>query len=391
VSGGGTSVESEGELSGLVFPNPLLGPDDISAATLLYFDGPIAVEMPACYIPEGSYRLLDEIEKRAPGWKSRFDILLHLWGIQQDAGIYYTDLLKRLGNAVNLTMLAFPVDEAAMARARDLMNSANLGPTAILANISIPCAAFDFFRHLLLETYLEVDEDIDALFHYTDQILKAESVDSLLLQSHLTRALLIPQMVSADIPLLINSPGMQRVLEAVPVDLEEPLPPSVARELVAWEVFRQLVKPVLDPMDAERVERIALLREEYIEERDALRLKCRLLSEEIDHGLASRLDELQAEVHRLIQLRAKDEISELLRLNRESLRQFLEDLLSDQVAWSSAISAIAGALTGTGLVAAGGVIAGLTSLGAKASAAAFERTRRLRTSEYRMIYRASRI
>lgn len=102
------------------------------------------------------------------------------------------------------------------------------------------------------------------------------------------------------------------------------------------------------------------------------------------------LRDLVPVVERFLRHEVDSEIQSLLGLNPAAIDRFVQSVLTDEKSWLTTLGAVAAAFMGAPLLTAGAALAAVSSLGAKAAKSAFERRDRLRTSDYRLLYRVGR-
>jgi hypothetical protein len=281
-------------------------------------------------------------------------------------------------------MTIYPTDVAALDRVDDLLAATGMTARDAVAIISPEEAAADLVRHILLESWLEVGEDVEALYGYCEQFFRGDLAE-VMARAYLMRLLPASAVTEAFAPILLNNPRVAYLFDRLSVEHDEP---SVAAEddAVAWEFFRQILRPYLDPIDSERVERILELRASRAEEVRRLRLKCEWLVDEIRDAPA--LEELPQTVDRFIRLHVADEIAALMQLDRRARETFLNELLLDEKVWGSSLTAISAWATGHMAVSVGAAITALSMAGPKALRTARERRETLKASDYALVYRA---
>jgi len=154
---------------------------------------------------------------------------------------------------------------------------------------------------------------------------------------------------------------------------------------VAWEFFRQIVSPHIDPLDNATVDRIIELRDQHVDEINALKRRC--LSLALDLGQAKDLDTLQREVALHVRARVEGDVQALLSLDKAALDEFLGRVFSDEKTWMAIAGLLYSLAHGGPSVTAGAAILALSSIGSKAVGAAAQRREKLRTNDYALLYR----
>lgn len=256
------------------------------------------------------------------------------------------------------------------------------------ARIDIGAAAGEVFHHLLIDKYFELDRDLDVLFEYCGEILAAPSPVPLLVSCYLPRLMLTTRVARASDVLLFNNMQLIPLLEKLPVEVVEEPDATINANTVAWEIFAQILAQQLDPLDAERTERLARVRMRHYDEVKSLMAKCLFLAEEMSPP--DRLQDVIGAVDRFLRHNVNQEIAGLFELNRASVDAFVESVLIDEKSWLTTAASIASVFSGHPLFTAGAALATVSSVGAKAAKSAFDRRRKLRASDYRVLYRIGR-
>jgi hypothetical protein len=297
------------------------------------------------------------------------------------------DLLKPLKGTYKSAIIAFDADQRAQEEGLLLLESTGQRAEDVLELIDPLAAAGEFFHHVLTDAYAEFDHDVEALYSYCGELLTSTPPEQLLVRSYLPRLLIYPRLPRISETLLFNNPRLLSLLEKLPVESDpELLQPSI--DVVAWEIFCQILAVPLDPLDEKKVERLARIRERHPEAVESFKRKSLRLAEELEPP--EDLGQLISVIERYIRLHVQDEISSLLELNKAAFREFVEAVFTDQKTWLTTAGFIASTFAGQGTIAAGSAIATVSALGAKAAKAAFDRGRKLRSSDYRLLYMVGR-
>lgn len=159
-------------------------------------------------------------------------------------------------------------------------------------------------------------------------------------------------------------------------------------DVVAWEIFRQIVSPRLDPLDAERVLLISDILKNRKNEVERLRLKCTILAEQMERPNA--LENLPSNIASFVRPQVEKEIGELLGINRQALDDFLTSLFADQMTWLAFFAFISGMISNQITITTGGAIGALSSVSAKAFKTAADRRQKLKNSDFTLVYRLPR-
>lgn len=388
----GRVVKDHDSSSGLrgifVYPDPVTGPEMINGAAFLYFNDPIILTTPPTVLNEEPYALLDLIENRRPSWGRGFSMLLDMWSTQQDSYIKIRELFKPLGEKVIQALFVYPADITALEEAGALVESSAMSKESIKNLINIPNAAGEIVRHIMVEAFLEKGEDVGALFEYCGSFFRDEQISHLLVRAYFLRLLVLKRIYRSRTPLLLNNPDLAEFFTSLPVESQVDEDDTVDIDMIAWELFRQILSSHLDPLNSERVKLIAKLLSSRSAEIDGLRSKCLFLAEQCLEPV--HLEQLTENVEKFIKVHVNKEIKELLELDRKSLENFFIALFSDEKTWIAMTVIIAGILHGNVPISAGAAIAAVSTVGAKAFKEAAERHRKIRESDYALVYTISR-
>jgi hypothetical protein len=371
----------------LVYPDPLFAPSLIDGAAFLYFEQPLLLTLaPAPVLAGGGFEMTDWVLERRPEWGPRFLFLEELWGQESDGCVSTLELLNPLVDRFKTVLIAVPGDLPALDRAGELIETAGFDRTQMRSIIDPVAAAGELMNHLFLEMWLTLSHDTEALYAYASELFSdTDRLERTLQRAYLLRLAHFPLTAPFD-PLLINNPRLGPFLLALPGGENQGTEPEAGfgAGLASWEIFRQLLRPYLEPLNAQSVGLIADCLRDREDEIAALKQQTERLGERI--ALPDAPEKLIDEVENFIRLHVADEIVELLRLNADAKQRFLDSLLSDRAAWAAAVATAHGAAAGSVEWTMGGAIGAIATVASKGYASFAERRRQLRRSEYRLIY-----
>jgi hypothetical protein len=316
--------------------------------------------------------------------------LSELWGQESDGCVATLGLLEPLREAFTSTLIAVPGDLEALERASELISAAGFDRVRMRALTDPIVAAGELMNHLYLEMWLSLDEDTEALYAYTAELCSdGDRLEETLQRAYMLRIAHLPTSAPFD-SLLLNNSQLAPFLLALPgADSHAIDPPSeVAITQASWELFRQLLRPYLEPLTPESVDVIAECRRDRRDEVEALKRQTKRLAEQI--AMPDTPERLIEQVEEFIRLHVADDVAEVLRLNNEAKQRFLDSILSDRGTWAAAIATAHGSASGSVEWTLGGVIGAIATLGSKGYATLAERRRELAASDYRLIYNISR-
>ncbi|MHC4618641.1 MAG: hypothetical protein ACYTEQ_12915 [Planctomycetota bacterium] len=405
----------------LLFPDPLWTPDMVSGAAFLYFDRPMLIPIPSAsslgMLGAGPIKVVEMVKKLSPPWEREFVSMwsLHAGGTQ--ASCATRELLQPLhGHCFIYIQLAYPHTTDWMQESEELLQSTGLSTEDFTRMIHPLSAADSLAKHVLFEMYIstvhsgedpfalgqewaqratsgdpipvEYDADPTPLYEYCDEFFSSAPLEALLVKAFGLRLLLLQKMKSLD-GIFLSCPAIIDLLSRLPVEQESNASVSVDDDVVAWELFRQLVSPVIDPLNEKRVTFIAKCRDERTDEIARLRNKCISLVNTM-RSLPSPAN-LEQRISKFIATEVEDELSALLKLDSRSFQDFMQSLFSDEKTWMALAALVGSIFTGHDIITAGSAVAALSNVGAKAFKSAAKRRTTLRTSAYTLLYNLQRI
>jgi hypothetical protein len=387
----------------LILPDAIWRPDIISGAVLLYFRDeatfalhPSASTHLAAADPFSFFKF---VEDRRPDWAQVFFAFVGIWHRYRGSLQHTFEMLQPLGEAgFNSMLLSYPRHDPAMEAADNLLRSSSLDEKAIFDCIDPFSASDELFAHLFFEKYLEfwhqtkrAENIADAprpelwpnLYNYCDQLFAHHTLEQILTKVYMFR---MPFLRSAASILLTNE-RLVPFMASLPVEgreAEESKRENVV-DVATWEFFRQLVSPAVDPLDEKRVQLLSKLKLARGAEATRLRDRCFALANELTGDV--KMEQLPKQVQDHIRISVQKEVQELLDLDKQALGEFLDLVFSDQKSWAGILTFIASLVVGSPYLGAGAAIATLSNLGAKAYSVAASENRKLRASDFALIYR----
>ena len=405
----------------LFFPDSLWTPGQISGSSFLYFhDEKIAFSLHpsvSSYLSGvDAFSFIPFLEKKSPPWKDSFLGFFDTWHKFRSSLQATHDLIEPLRpDSFKTIWFSYNRGKHAWEAADELIQSSTLKMDDITPMIDPYHACDELYSHLFFEKVLEVrhgnmtfeesvemgkkqaqtikghedlikDFDWAPVYEYCDDLFSSKSLPELLTQAYMFR---MPILKDAHAVLLSNH-NLVTFLGSMPVsgEKDEQSDGTLETDVIAWEFFRQLVSPVLDPLDTSKV---ALLREmlsKRVEEIERLKNKCYELSANLSDE--KNIEELVPRVKDIVRAKVANELQELLKIDDKAFENLLTQIFSDERTWIGISSFILGLLTGGEVVTAGAAIYGLSLMGAKAFKEAADRREKLSTSSYTLIYRMNR-
>ncbi|KPU27677.1 hypothetical protein TR13x_03900 [Caloranaerobacter sp. TR13] len=368
----------------VAFPDPIIDIEMLSAAALLYFQKPIALTIPPVVILEESYEILSFIKVRNPKWSTKFNQVFDLWIYQQKCFNKVMEILEPLkGKYLKNIWTVYPANNEAMEKTTELIKSTNLTIDSVFNMINPINASGELIRHILLEAYLEQGKEMNALYEYCEELFTKQKLEYLLVKSYLLRMNILKTM-SVSTPVLLTNEAIWNSLFNQELNTDT----NLDRDIISWELFRQLISPRLDPLDRKKVKVIKEILEERQEEIDRLKLKCYALTEKIKPVI--KYEQLSSKVASIIRSEVEKEISDLLKLDKTALEDLFYDVFSDEKTWLAIIYFIDGVINGNVNITTKGAILALSFIGAKSVKSIGERMKKLRQSAFGLVYTISR-
>ncbi len=326
------------------------------------------------------------IEERKPEWASSFSNLFRAWHQQLDSSRQILDAIAPLKQNFKAIWLSYPAGLDALESSTTLVTSAGFSLDSAAKFINPLHASGEIIRHIMLEEFLQLGQDIEALYKYCDNLFTSEPLPHLLAKGYFLRVQFLARMRQG--PVLLTNQNLSQFLDKLPIETEAQASEEIDNDVIAWELFRQILSPRLDPLDAKRAKLIARLLESRKGEVERLRSKCYALANQVRQP--KTLHELPNKIEGLIRSQVDREIAELLQLDRQMLEAFLTSIFTDEKTWSAVLAFISSVATGHVYVTTGAAIAALSSISAKAFKAAADRRQKLKQNDYALVYTISR-
>ena len=403
----------------LFFPDSLWTPTQISGSSFLYFHkDTICVTLhPSVSSFMSGVNVLSFIEiikERTPAWKDTFLNFFEMWKKYRVSLVKTQNLIEPLKpNSLKTVLFSYDRGAYALKESEELLQASALKIEGITPLIDPFHACDELYSHLFFEKVLEIrrsqmteeaykefeknqaksidnpeklikDFDWNPLYDYCNELFTYNSLPELLTKVYMFR---IPYL-KTDIPaILLSNRNLIAILSSLPITgaKDERFHKRLDTDVIAWEFFRQLVSPIIDPLDTETVVLINEMIIKRTEEIERLKSKCYELSLELPE--INNLDYLSPKIKEIIKAKVENELQDLLKIDNKAFRSFLLNIFSDEKAWISLLSFIHGLSSGGEVFTAGSAIYGLSNIGAKAVSEVAKRNEKLETSSYTLIYR----
>lgn len=369
----------------IIFPDPISSLTQISGAILLYFDEPLIMGVPAAVIPtvgEQSFKVLELVHRRNPPWAAALYFVLEQAREQALGTISVLDRLAKVrGAALKTVYFSYPAGDKPFSAAREAATQLDGRLASASSYITPATAASDLERHIFLEAFLENGSDTGALYEYCERLFTSNGLEHLLLSAYLLRATALNGVTTA-LGVLLTNPRVAELLAAAVPERPDAAPTQVT-DVIAWEIFRQVISRRLDPLTDDRIELIGEIRNARDPERTAFVDRCRdIASTLVEQRSAMGADELR----RYVESRVEPQIAALLKLEKKAVRAVIDELFSDKLTWGALSGLISGLAAGSAILSATGAVAALSSIGAAAYKARVKTQSTIKESDLRLLY-----
>ena len=360
-----------------------------------------------------AFSFIPFLEENSPAWKDSFLDFFDMWKKFRTSLQGTHTLLEPLRTeSFKTIMFSYDRGTHAWEAADELLQASTLDSGDITSMIDPFHACDELYAHLFFEKVLEArygnmaseelvelgrkaaetyrqpddlikDFDWTPVYEYCDELFTRKTLPELLTQSYMFR---MPILKDAPTVLLSNH-NLVRFLGSMPVSVTkgDRSDLKLDTDVIAWEIFRQLVSPVVDPLDATKVTLLREMLTKRREEIERLKNKCYELSESLSSE--KNLEALVPRAKDIIRAKVANDLQELLKVDNKAFGNLLMQIFSDEKNWMAVLSFISGLLTGGEVITAGAAIYGLSHVGAKAFKEAANRREKLSTNSYTLIYR----
>jgi hypothetical protein len=407
----------------LLFPDACWNPGVISGASFLYFKEEALTfslhpSVSTFLTGINPSEFIEFVNEKKPAWQANFNQFVGLWSRYRSTLDYTSKILQPLhGNGFKTIMFSYNRGDYAWEAAEELIAASSLPFGEIQATIDPFSASDELFAHIFFEAYLKLYEgdrtlelsiargkeaasgkppetkisDWTPLFEYCDARFKSTPLEQLLITAYMFRLPILKQMPAV----LLTNAKLVPFLSSLPIEVSSKKKwqddsksdeDGIDRDVIAWEFFRQLTSPRLDPIDEETVNRIRELVVNHPAEIAALRRRCFDLATDLSDE--KNLGILESRIANYVRSKVKVEIQELFFLNKAAVNDFLDVVFSDEKTWVGIATLIFSAASGLSpLITAGAAIFGIGNVASKAVRAAANRRKKLEVNDYALLYR----
>lgn len=384
----------ETEQGSLVYPDPLTHPCMLSGAAFLYFPSPLLLPFPPCFQEPSHHQVLIELLHRARTdcglWSRRLTWLVICWALQMMAYLKMSDALAPLAEAgvCSFGRIRYPVSTRFMQEVVSTFGAAGL-PLARVVKIMNPVTAASQTIHYIVDGVLpEVGGDVEALIHFCrSQLSNRDQLGQLLAKAYLVRLMAGPRIQTRHV--LLTYRGSLRLMRLAR-SMKREARRCAANDVLAWELFREILAPYVDPLSRRNVELLVRLHSRCRGEIDRLRDKCWIMASQLKP--TPNPEEVASQIQRLIRTQAKAEIKDILRLDSRAWNGFLTKTFADQRTWLSIGSLALALLTDpTWVFTSATLIWTLSLVAPRAAQSLMTRREELSSSDWALVYRAARL
>jgi len=403
----------------LFFPDCLWTPHQISGSAFLYFhDEHLAFSLhpSVSSFMHGVdvFTFLPYLEKKNPPWKEKFMEFYKLWWTFKTSLWATQTLIEPIRKESFLRiMFSYNRGDSGWQSAGELVEASNLKIDEIVKFIDPYHASDELFSHIFFEKVLKArygnqpqdffiklgqeqaknpkapenlikDFEWSPVFEYCNDLFAKTPLPELLTRAYMFR---IPMLHDTNEFLLSNN-SLISFLASLPVSNASPNPDNnkIDSDVVAWEFFRQLVSPYIDPLDTSKIKLLQRMLRKRKEEIERLKGKCYELENDLKD--VKDIATLTENVRTHIKAKVSKELNELLKLDTKAFENYIAELLADEKNWIAVATFLASLLHGgSELLTAGSAIYALSRVGAKAFKEAAKRREKLSTNSYTLIYR----
>ena len=391
----------------LLYPDALYDLNSISCASFLYFEkGQIGITLhPTVSMMLTGCDPFDfraYVDDKSPDWKNIYYKVFNIWLDSQKRLNDTNTLLKHMHELgfYKSIWLSYPKTEESLKKAELIINSLGIPYKELLKVINIEHAAQELMAHLHFEKIFEIygepkekittefvkrDIDYSQLLNYCNNFFANNSIEEALVKAYFFRLIMVKDF---DNFMLSNEnliPSLNKLLES---DNKADITPEDkdAKDVVCWELFRQIVSPYLD--EKEKGIRISItidFLQMKFEEVKRLKNKCLRLAENLkdDYNLTS----LKNNVADYVDKKVKKDIQDLFALDKNTFIEIRDKIFSDEKSWFSLLTFITSLYTGGELITAGAGLAGISNIIAKTYETKTSINKEIGKSDYALLYR----
>jgi len=401
----------------LLFPEPLFDLNHFSLSTFLYFQEEkitLTLHPTVSLLSTGCdpYRFAKLVEELNPKWKNEFLAIFQLWHNSNQMLFQTSELIKPLREEYYQTLwLVYSRNEAALQENDDLIKSTNLSHKELLDIIDVRLASQELIAHLLFEKFLEFYEnklppredlisqmrnksfeesrarniDYKELFTYCDTLFQKDNIKELLIKSYFYRIKALK-----DFPdILLSNERLIKFLDKIPVEFSSRKEDNEYYkniDVIGWEIFRQLTSGYISKISPEQQAQF-ILQLRKINNSEVLNLKNKCLKLAEDFKGEANLNVLVKNISQHVRINTEKEITELLNIDKNKSKNIINEIFSDEKTWIALGAFVISIYTGETLLTNGAALTAMGNVAAKSFKVASESKKKIKSSDYSLIYR----
>lgn len=391
----------------LLFPDSLYNIENISCANFLYFQKEnVALPLqPSISMPIGGcnpYEFLIYIQVRKPKWQNTYFAIYNEWVKTTMAfgrTLKYLEPLREIG-VMKSILMSYSRTEKTLNDTISFIKSTKISYKDLISMIDLDQAFQELMAHLCFEVFLELygprenvldqtlrNVDFKALYQYCDIFFKKYSLEEALVNCYFFRFYNVKNTDG----ILLSNTRIIPILDAARKIHEKEMQYESNRyndltDMVAYEIFRQIISPYLDEIAKEiRADVTADLILNREEEIIKLQKRCWKLAE--DFKGEKDVEKITSNISKYISVYVESDIKALLKLDSKTCKNIMDKIFADQKSWISLGSFLVAAYAEKPLITVGASIAILSSVLAKSYQTIQDNKRTISQSDYSIIYR----
>lgn len=391
----------------LLYPDSLYDLDTISCATFMYFQEdkfgytlhPTVSLGLSGFQPQ---KFLEYVNNKNPRWIKSYWVLFNAWTQSTERTHKTSSLIRPLvkEKLVNSVWLIYPKTEEVLEKTKELISTFGIDYKSLLSVINVEHAFQELMSHIHFEMFLELygspetkfsfltprNVDYGLLYNYCDQFFNKYTLEEALVNVYFLRLTSRQQidniMLSNEklIPILSQIESKDSKSEKIDLDYYEQI------DVVAWEIFRQILSPYIDRNTQEKRVKITA---EFIKKRNneikKLQNKCCKLAE--DFKGEKNIEKLTLNIAKHISIHVESDIQDLLKVDKNSFLELKNAIFSDEKTWIGLSGFIYSAFNNNELFTVGSGIVTMSNFIAKTYKVQQDTQKTIKQNDYSLIYR----
>jgi hypothetical protein len=258
----------------LISPDPLSKATRINGAVFLFFDPPFSMSIALGTGQLRATRLAVQVRERQPEWSDRFWSLCAAHDRAMGAVEAYKRDLAPLDSLAGLhRMLHGPLDDATLDASSTIATSGDLTLDDVYRLSSQDVAAVDILAFLNIQAFDMCGQDSEARYRYCGDYLQRRPLRHLIAAAYVSRLRQQLGRPPEKLEVVLANDRARSLLLDLPLNPRVALSDSERRREAAWELFAEILRPYLEPLDQRRSRTIARLLSDRVAEVGRLRSK----------------------------------------------------------------------------------------------------------------------